>query len=103
MKCCPRFSGHYILTGHVILTGNKVLETIKLNGSETAKFLASLPDRKYEMIKVSHGSHKELFQLKALRDFSDVKTGDLGGFVEDEYTLSHAGSCWIYNPQTKEN
>lgn len=38
-----------------------------------------------------------LHRIKALRDFSDVKKGDLGGWVEKESNLSHNGNCWIYN------
>ena len=38
-----------------------------------------------------------LHRIKALRDFSDVKKGDLGGWVEKESNLSHDGNCWIYN------
>ena len=38
-----------------------------------------------------------LHRIKALRSFSDVEAGDLGGFVESENNLSHEGDCWIYN------
>ena len=38
-----------------------------------------------------------LYRIKALRNFGDVKKGDIGGFVESEYNLSHEGNCWIYN------
>lgn len=37
-----------------------------------------------------------LYQIKALKDFDDVKAGDFGGFVEMESNLSHKGDCWIY-------
>lgn len=46
--------------------------------------------KKYELIP-----KKELFQIKALRDFSDVKAGDLGGLIETESNLSHDDNCWI--------
>ena len=39
----------------------------------------------------------ELYQIKALKDFNDVKAGDLGGYVEVEENLSHDGDCWIYD------
>jgi UDP-3-O-[3-hydroxymyristoyl] glucosamine N-acyltransferase len=35
-------------------------------------------------------------RVVALRDFGDVKTGDVGGFIESEANLSHDGNCWIY-------
>lgn len=38
-----------------------------------------------------------LFRVRALRDFADVKAGDVGGFVENPHNLSQYGDCWIYN------
>ena len=38
-----------------------------------------------------------LHRIKALRDFNDVREGDIGGYVENENNLSHKGSCWIYD------
>ncbi len=40
---------------------------------------------------------KTLYVIEAVRDFGDVRAGDLGGFVEDENNLSHEGDCWIYD------
>jgi hypothetical protein len=37
-----------------------------------------------------------IFRLKALKDFGDVKVGDLGGTVSGEHNLSQEGNCWIY-------
>lgn len=34
--------------------------------------------------------------IRALRDFGDVKAGDIGGHVSGYHNLSHAGDCWIY-------
>ncbi|WP_375656308.1 hypothetical protein [Bartonella sp. MR63HLJHH] len=42
------------------------------------------------------GNHT-LYRIKALKDFSDVKAGDLGGFIEKEDNLSHDGNCWVYD------
>lgn len=55
--------------------------------------------KKYELTDEKLRKHwgKTLFRIKALRDFGDVKTGDLGGFVEEECNLSHYGVCWVYN------
>lgn len=39
----------------------------------------------------------ELHRVVALKDFSDVKKGDVGGWVESESNLSHEGLCWIYH------
>lgn len=40
---------------------------------------------------------KKLYRIEALKDFSNVKKGDKGGFVESEYNLSQEGKCWIYH------
>jgi len=37
------------------------------------------------------------YRIEALKDFSDVKKGDLGGYVQKESNLSQKGDCWIYN------
>ena len=56
--------------------------------------------KKYELLKDSdytiNFDGRTLYRIRALRDFGDVKKGDLGGFVEKEDNLSHNGNCWIY-------
>ena len=37
-----------------------------------------------------------LHRIQALRSFSDVKEGDLGGWIEHEDNLSQEGKCWVY-------
>ena len=39
---------------------------------------------------------KTLYRIKALKDFSNVTKGDLGGYVESESNLSHDDTCWVY-------
>lgn len=53
---------------------------------------------KYELTKDSIvlGEHK-LYRIKALKDFGDVKAGDLGGYIESEKNLSHEDNCWVYD------
>ncbi|WP_375637295.1 MULTISPECIES: hypothetical protein [unclassified Bartonella] len=36
-----------------------------------------------------------LYRIRALKDFGDVKKGDLGGWVESEWNLSHDDNCWV--------
>lgn len=48
--------------------------------------------KKYEMIK-DNGRYR----IKALRNFADIETGDIGGFVYSSTNLSHTGDCWIYD------
>jgi len=43
-----------------------------------------------------HPKHTGLYRIEALRDFGDVKKGDLGGYVSSEENLSHEGLCWVY-------
>lgn len=38
---------------------------------------------------------RTLRRIRALRNFADVKAGDLGGFIENESNLSHDGDCWV--------
>lgn len=37
-----------------------------------------------------------LHRIKALKNFSNVHEGDLGGWIEKEENLSHNGDCWVY-------
>ena len=37
-----------------------------------------------------------MLRIIALKDFSDVKKGQLGGLIEKEDNLSQIGDCWIY-------
>lgn len=38
-----------------------------------------------------------LYRIEALKDFGDVKKGDLGGWIEKELNLSQSGTCWVYD------
>ena len=38
----------------------------------------------------------ELYRIRALRSFSDVTEGTLGGYIQQESNLSQEGDCWIY-------
>ena len=55
-------------------------------------------EKKYELTNetIIYFDHI-LYRIKAVRNFSNVKAGDLGGFVEKEDNLSHKGDCWVYN------
>ena len=63
-------------------------------------------DKKYELmddcIEISSKDTKssidniKLYRIKALKNFGDVKAGDIGGCVQSEYKLYHFGNCWIY-------
>jgi hypothetical protein len=36
-----------------------------------------------------------VYRIRALRDFGDVRRGDLGGYIEAESALSHEGGGWV--------
>ena len=38
-----------------------------------------------------------LHRIQATKDFSDVKRGDLGGWIESTKNLSQKGMCWIFD------
>ena len=56
-------------------------------------------EKKYELLKDDSIKVGEttLYRIRALRDFKDVKAGDLGGYIESEENLSHEGNCWVYD------
>ena len=54
--------------------------------------------KKYELSnKTIEFNGVTLHRIKALKDFSDVKAGDLGGWIEKEDNLSQIGDAWIYS------
>jgi carbonic anhydrase/acetyltransferase-like protein (isoleucine patch superfamily) len=54
--------------------------------------------KKYELTdeSIEYCGHK-LYRIKALRSFSNVTKGSLGGFIEKESNLSHGDKCWVYD------
>lgn len=57
-------------------------------------------NKKYEITDIAHEKYPFLHRIRALRDIgSEVKIGDLGGFVESEINLAfEAGDdAWIFN------
>ena len=52
--------------------------------------------RKYELTSETIKVYGHiLYRIKSLQRFSDVKVGDLGGYIESEENLSHDGNCWV--------
>ena len=49
-----------------------------------------------EKFKLGKEEVNGLHRVIALRDFSDVKKGEQGGFIEKEANLSHEGNAWVY-------
>ena len=54
-------------------------------------------ERKYKLTDdcIQYEGHK-LYRIQSLRSFSNVKEGELGGYIESEDNLSHDGMCWVY-------
>ena len=55
-------------------------------------------EKKYELTDeticcIGHTLHR----IKALKDFFDIKKGDIGGFIEKEGNLSQDDDCWVYD------
>jgi len=54
--------------------------------------------KKYKLTdetKIVNGT--TLHRIEALRDFGDVKSGNIGGWIESENSLSHNGNCWVFD------
>ena len=54
---------------------------------------------KYEILEDKKIEYERttLYRVKALKDFANVKKGDLGGYVENYNNLSQEDNCWIYD------
>ena len=57
---------------------------------------------KYILVKEDSFKSNTLnyYRLKAVKDFSDVKKGELGGYVQGYHSLSQSGNSWIYQFMT---
>ena len=55
-------------------------------------------NKKYELLRNDYIEYEgtTLYRIKALRDFGNVKAGELGGYIEKEDNLSHEHNCWVY-------
>ncbi len=57
--------------------------------------------KKYEItdetIRSKNGTGKGivLHRIRALNHFGNVTKGDFGGWIQEEYNLSHEGNCWV--------
>ena len=57
-----------------------------------------MENRKYEMTNITmEFEGRTLYRIRALKDFSNVEKGELGGWIQTEDNLSQEGDCWIYN------
>ena len=57
-----------------------------------------MENRKYEMTNITmEFEERTLYRIRALKNFRNVKAGDLGGWVSGKHNLSQEGECWIYD------
>ena len=63
------------------------MRNLRKGGEEMKKY--ELTDETIEYI--GHTLHR----IRAVRSFGDVKKGELGGFIESEFNLTHEGNCWV--------
>ena len=58
-------------------------------------------NKKYEILMDKENTiefgGRILHRIRALKDFRNVRKGDIGGYVENEHNLSQEGDCWIYD------
>ena len=51
---------------------------------------------KYELIEAEENPSGLKYRVKALRNFKDVREGDVGGLVSNEKSVSQEGNCWVF-------
>ena len=55
-------------------------------------------NKKYKLSNITMKFEgRTLHRVIALKDFADVRKGELGGWVSSENNLSQYGNCWVYN------
>jgi len=56
---------------------------------------------KYKLIPSDHTYLSiKLYRIEALKNFDDIKCGDLGGFVNSDSILDQNDDSWIYGDST---
>ena len=55
-------------------------------------------NKKYELLQdqTIEWCGRTLCHIRALRDFGNVRAGDVGGYIECERNLSQDGNAWVY-------
>lgn len=48
----------------------------------------------YKELRDAYGHKHKLYQVRSLKDFGNVKKGDLGCWVERYFNLDQEGTCW---------
>lgn len=54
-------------------------------------------DKKYRFTGETKNINGIIYKrIRAIRDFGNIKSGELGGWIEKEENLSHFGKCWVF-------
>jgi hypothetical protein len=55
--------------------------------------------KKYELLvgDCLRAGDRTVYRIRALRDFADVRRGDLGGYIENESALAQDGESWVHD------
>ncbi len=57
--------------------------------------------KKYRILKYKSNllddNGTKAYRIRALKNFNDVRKGDLGGWIQQESNLSQDGDCWVYD------
>lgn len=83
----------------------------KVSNKETStkeKSQKVIKNSKYELVKddvkevtynTKHMTNQTatVYRIRALKNFGDVKAGDLGGYVSSQDNLGRSGTCWVYD------
>ena len=52
--------------------------------------------KKYEFTEETKNfAGRTLHRIRAIKDFGDVKAGELGGYIEGEWNLGHDDNAWV--------
>jgi len=49
--------------------------------------------KKFQFTGKKHLKYNWLNQIVAIRDFGNIRNGDIGGWLSNEHNLSHEGNC----------
>lgn len=82
-----------------LLSETKKLSKLIITAQDrVARLDAHYSNNKYEITDiVGYRFKKKVYRIRALKNFGDVKKGDLGGYVSSYENLSQYGDCWIYD------
>ena len=101
---------NYVSSGSFFIYKNIIIEIIKFiietsdkdirnyfEEKKRSQISTMVKNKKYMFTgkRMFAGTGVTLFQIKAVKDFDNIKAGDIGGWIESDKNLSHTGNCWI--------